>query len=470
MGNVRSYDAQKKRQYPDIDEADYVLVWGRTRWSPTRGRRGSHPNSPTPSRTGCGWTWSTRGSRRPPRRPTPGFRSTPVPTGALAMGMARWIIAHDRHDLTYLQNPSQTAAGADNEPTWSDATHLVLVDEADGQKATAADLGLVAPNAETADDYVVVDAESGDPRPASEVETAVLDVDVTVNGTSVVESVWSQYRARVFEHTVEEYAEMAGVPAEQIAEIADEFTSHGKKAAIMQYRGPAKHTNGFYNPGHRHPPAPHRQLRLEGRPDHPPTPATTRCRGATSWGTSPTPTARGDPTDPRGASTTRTPRCSTATTAIRPNGRGSPSPRPSRLREIYGSAADEYPYGINALFIRPYSNNHVMAVAGGDQIPAILQDTDTIPLVVASDTVIGETSKHADYILPEPTYLERWENFGTYPNEQAAGRREDQPARHLGRPRRPPLRGRARRHLEGDGSPGSRRSVDPGRRRQPVAA
>jgi len=114
---------------------------------------------------------------------------------------------------------------------------------------------------------------------------------------------------------------------------------------------------------------------------------------------------------------------------------GYPAQRPwfpvapaQQTQEIYGSAADEYPYGINALFIRPYSNNHVMAVAGGDQIPAILQDTDTIPLVVASDTVIGETSKHADYILPEPTYLERWENFGTYPNKRLADEKISQPA------------------------------------------
>jgi anaerobic selenocysteine-containing dehydrogenase len=42
--------------------------------------------------------------------------------------------------------------------------------------------------------------------------------------------------------------------------------------------------------------------------------------------------------------------------------------------------------------------------------------------------VIGETSKYADYILPEPTYLERWENFGTYPNKRLADEKISQPA------------------------------------------
>ncbi|KKK73314.1 hypothetical protein LCGC14_2895080, partial [marine sediment metagenome] len=29
-------------------------------------------------------------------------------------------------------------------------------------------------------------------------------------------------------------------------ELADELTSHGKKAAVEFYRGPVQHTNGYY--------------------------------------------------------------------------------------------------------------------------------------------------------------------------------------------------------------------------------
>jgi tetrathionate reductase subunit A len=128
----------------------------------------------------------------------------PGADGALAMGMARWIIENDRYDQRYLQNPNQGAAGADDEPTWSDATHLVLVDEEAAPKATPADLGL------DGEGQVVIDAGSGEPTAASESDAGVLDVDLTIDGTHV-RSVRSLYRERVFEYSLEEYANMAAL-------------------------------------------------------------------------------------------------------------------------------------------------------------------------------------------------------------------------------------------------------------------
>ena len=427
LGNVRSHDAKKKRQYPDIENCEYLLVWGTNPMVANKG-----PTWLAPKLTNAVGDGMRMDVVDPRLSKTAEKADTWVPVepgadGALALGMARWIIENDRHDLTYLQNPSEPAAHRDDEPTWSDGTHLVLVDEESGPKARAADLDLVDEGHEHADDYVVVDASTGELRPASDTDAGVLDVSLTIDGVAV-ESVWSQYRDRVFEHSLAEYAEMAGVSTDMIAEIADEFTSHGKQAAIMSYRGPAKHTNGFYNTraiatlqhlignydwkgGQITPYAGYDTMsgRYElGRvPD-----------GHTPWGI---PLLRGG--------------VNYEDTSLFERDDGYPAKRPwfpvappQATQELYGSAADEYPYGVEALFIRPYSNNHVMAVAGGDQIPDILGDPDTIPLVVASDTVIGETSKYADYILPEPTYLERWENFGTYPNKRLADEKISQPA------------------------------------------
>jgi tetrathionate reductase subunit A len=427
MGNVRSHDGKKKRQYPDIEEAEYVLVWGTNPMVANKGPTWLAPKLTNAIEDGMRMDVVDPRLSKTAEKADTWVPVEPGADGALALGMARWIIDHDRHDLTYLQNPSESAANDDDEPTWSDATHLVLADEEAGAKARAAEVGLVAPDADTADDYVVVDADSGEPRPASEVETAVLDVDVTVNGRRV-ESVWSQYRDRVFEYTLEEYAEMAGVSVDTIAEVADEFTSHGKQAAIMAYRGPAKHTNGFYN------------TRAIATLQH--------LIGNYDWkGGQITPYAGYDTMSgryelgqvPDGYSPWGIPLLRGGVnyedTSLFERDDGYPATRPwfpvappQATQELYGSAADEYPYGVNALFIRPYSNNHVMAVAGGDQIPEVLRDTDAIPLVVASDTVIGETSRYADYILPEPTYMERWENFGTYPNKRLADEKISQPA------------------------------------------
>ncbi|QCC49030.1 molybdopterin-dependent oxidoreductase [Halobellus limi] len=427
MGNVRSHDAPKKRQYPDIENCEYLLVWGTNPMVANKGPTWLAPKLTNAIEDGMRMDVVDPRLSKTAEKADTWVPVEPGADGALALGMARWIIEHDRHDLTYLQNPSRSAASDDDEPTWSDATHLVLVDEPSGSKARAGDLGLVSEDADTADDFVAVDATTGEPRPASEVDTAVLDVDVTVDGRAV-RSVWSQYRERVFEHTVEEYAEMAGVSAERIAELADEFTSHGKRAAIMAYRGPAKHTNGFYNTR-----AIATLQHLIGNYDWKggqitPHAGYSTMSGRYELGSVP------DSHSPWGIPLLRG-GVNYEDTSLFDRDDGYPAKRPwfpvappQATQELYGSAAEEYPYGVEALFIRPYSNNHVMAVAGGDEIPAILEDTDAIPLIVASDTVIGDTSQYADYILPEPTYLERWENFGTYPNKRLADEKISQPA------------------------------------------
>ncbi len=47
--------------------------------------------------------------------------------------------------------------------------------------------------------------------------------------------------------TIEEWAAVCGIVAGDIVELAQEFTSHGKKAVADLHRGVAQHTNGFYN-------------------------------------------------------------------------------------------------------------------------------------------------------------------------------------------------------------------------------
>ncbi len=50
-----------------------------------------------------------------------------------------------------------------------------------------------------------------------------------------------------------------------------------------------------------------------------------------------------------------------------------------------------------------------LSIPGGNQfIIDALRDPDKVPLFIASDIVIGETSMYADYIIPDLTYLERW--------------------------------------------------------------
>ncbi|ODR83523.1 molybdopterin oxidoreductase, molybdopterin-binding subunit, partial [Haladaptatus sp. W1] len=427
MGSVRSYAGKKKRQFADIENCEYLLVWGTNPLVANKGPTWLAPKLTNAMQSGMRMDVVDPRLSKTAEKAEKWVPVDPGADGALALGMARWIIEHDRHDRTYLTNPSKSAATNDDEPTWSDATHLVRVDAEAGPKARAGDVGLAPSGGDAADDFVVVDGETGSPRPASETESSVLDVDITVDGERL-RSVWNLYRERVFEHTIDEYAEMARVSRDTIAEIADEFSGHGKRAAIMTYRGPAKHTNGFYNIR-----AIATLQHLTGNYDWKggqitPYAGYDTMSGRYDLGTVP------DGRSPWGISLVRGGTNYEETTLFDRDG-GYPAKRPwfpvappQATQEIYGSAKDGYPYPIKALFIRPYSNNHVMSVPGGDAITDIIGDTDTIPLVVASDTVIGETSKYADYILPEPTYLERWENFGTYPNKRLADEKISQPA------------------------------------------
>lgn len=43
-------------------------------------------------------------------------------------------------------------------------------------------------------------------------------------------------------------------------------------------------------------------------------------------------------------------------------------------------------------------------------------DPDKIPLIVAFDIVVGNTYTFADYIIPDLSYLERWEFHGSHPS------------------------------------------------------
>ncbi|MCL6508313.1 MAG: hypothetical protein K6T59_14955, partial [Bryobacteraceae bacterium] len=83
-------------------------------------------------------------------------------------------------------------------------------------------------------------------------------------------------------------------------------------------------------------------------------------------------------------------------------------------QEVIPSAGDAYPYPIKALFL--YMGSPVYALPAGHSLIPILMDTDKIPLFVCSDIVVGETSRYADYIFPDLTYLERWEFHRTHPS------------------------------------------------------
>ncbi len=358
---------------------------------------------------------------------------------ALAMAMARWIIENDRHDKTFLGNPNKLAAENDGEKSWTDASFLVRQDNGKFLRvADIASLGVqpappveipaseIAHPPHPAEDFGIPDFSlentdyvvmtSSGPQAAGNADHGLLEWEGDLAGISV-KTVFSLYKARVMEKTLDEYVERSGVSLRQITRLADEFTSHGKKAAIDTYRGPVQHTDGYYaqqaalslcwlignmdwkgglgaDGGHWH------EFGDKGGP-FPPEVTLNAPGGLKAFGP---PLTREKVKYEDSTLFTRD---------------GYPAKRPwypftgNVYQEVIPSAEDGYPYSIKALLI--HMGTPALASPAGQDNIRVLLDHDKVPLLLACDVVIGETSMYADYIIPDLSYLERWGTPHTVP-------------------------------------------------------
>ena len=338
----------------------------------------------------------------------------PGEDAACAMGMIRWILTNQRFDKRYLENCNKAAATADGEPTWSNAAWLVKVrpDGTAGAFVRAGELGLEG----DADTFVClrdgqpVAFKSGDTAMAAEGD---LFVDSVINGIKLKSGLQILYEESL-KKTIREWAGIAGVSTGDIIALADEFTSHGKKAVVEIHRGVSQHTNGFYN-----------VLATMG--------ALNTLIGNFDWkgglvygggaygetGGTGRPFQLGDhpaKIKPFGIGIIRGGASYEKSTVFS----GYPAKRPwyplasDVYQEVIPSAGDAYPYPIKALFL--YMGSPVYALPAGHSLIPTLTDPKKIPLFVCSDITIGETSQYADYIFPDLTYLERWEFHRTHPS------------------------------------------------------
>ena len=94
--------------------------------------------------------------------------------------------------------------------------------------------------------------------------------------------------------------------------------------------------------------------------------------------------------------------------------------------KIIPSFAAGYPYAGKILFL--HMGSPALASPAGDRVIEMLRDPERVPLFIASDIVIGETSMYADYILPDLTFLERWGTPHTTPDVPTSVSKVRQPA------------------------------------------
>jgi tetrathionate reductase subunit A len=350
----------------------------------------------------------------------------PGTEAAIALALIQAILRDGTHNEGYLRNANRAAADEAGEPNFCNASWLIKVEDdgTPGKLLRGSDLGLEPVERPKEDDEegtwefdpFVVWSGGGpvtfDPNDEATPVTGDLLVDRTIDGIQV-KSGLQVLADSATEHTIEEWADIAGLAAGDLEEVAAEFTRHGRRACADVHRGVSQHTNGYYNVQ-----AWFDLNLLIGNFDY----AGGMAVGKTydqsgSKDGQPYPIADmiGAKMKKFGQTIIRTGKYETSSVFD-----GYPATRPwyplatDIYQELVPSIGDAYPYATEALFL--YMGSPVYALPAGNTNIDILRDQEQLPLFVAIDIVVGETSMYADYIIPDLSYLERWEFQKTHPN------------------------------------------------------
>ncbi|MDT3672624.1 MAG: molybdopterin-dependent oxidoreductase [Aromatoleum sp.] len=344
----------------------------------------------------------------------------PGTDGALVMGMMRWMFENGRVNTAYLANPNVAAAEAAGEPSFTNASWLVITEKGhprEGRFLRGSDIGMPIAEADKyqdADPYFVLGADGGPVPAATATGAAPLEAGgATVTAgdrTVVVKTSFELLRESALKATLAEYAEICGVPEAVITGLADEFTRHGRKASAVAHGGMMA-GNGFYNA--------YSVVTLNA------------LIGNLNWkggfvvnGGGFKDAAAGPRYDlesfpgaikPKGTPLGRNVPYEKSAEFAQRKAEGKPYPArdawfpnaPGLGTEWFPAMLRGYPYGLKALVL--WSANPVYGIPGvRPLVEEALRDTKKLPLIVSVDPLINESNAFADYIVPDSLMYESW--------------------------------------------------------------
>ncbi|EPJ7185256.1 tetrathionate reductase subunit TtrA [Citrobacter amalonaticus] len=337
----------------------------------------------------------------------------PGSDSALAMAMIRWIIENQRYNADYLALPGTKAMQHADEKSWTNATHLVISDDLPGLAGQHLTRRHLDPSA--ANDPLVVN-EHNELIPASDCLHATLFAtrQVTLaDGRSVtVKSSFQCLKESAEKMTLAQYSQQCGVAEDNIIALADAFTRHGRKAAVVTHGGMMA-GNGFYNAwavimlnaliGN---------LSLEGGVFV----GGGKFNGATDGPRYNMASFPGK-VKPKGLSIARSKTAYESSEEYRDKVAAGRSPFPAKapwypfvagqLTELLSSALEGYPYPLKA-----WISNMTNPLYGIPGLRALaeekLKDPARLPLFIAIDAYMNETTALADYIVPDTHNFESW--------------------------------------------------------------
>ncbi|ART83693.1 tetrathionate reductase subunit A [Oceanisphaera profunda] len=340
----------------------------------------------------------------------------PATDDALAMGIIRWLMENDGINLDYLAQPGPAAQAAAKQPSHANATYLVLQaphPEA-GRFLTAADLGkkLGIGDNET---NMVVDAANGELMAHTEARPAELWVNrtVTINGVPVqVKSSLLCLKESATRKTLAQYSAHCGVPEHIIAGLGETLKRHGTKASVDAHGGMMS-GNAFYTA--------FAVLTLNTLLGN------INAKGGLAPGAGGVAGVDGGPRydlenfagkiGPKGVFLSRNRFPYENSSEYKRKVAAGISPYPARapwfsfssplLTEHLAAAFAGYPYRLKAWI--SHMTNPLYGIGGaqtflGDK----LKDPKQLPLFIAIDGFINETTALADYIVPDTLTYESW--------------------------------------------------------------
>jgi tetrathionate reductase subunit A len=343
----------------------------------------------------------------------------PSTDGAFAMAMIRWIIDNERYDRNFLVQPNPKVANAAGEPSWSNATHLVVAEPGhprEGFFLRGSDLGLTIEGDKYADKdpYVIAEPQTGRlvaHDQASAAAELFVDAKFAVGDRQLrLRSSMDILRESARRMTIADYAAICGIPADVIEGLAREFTNHGKRAAVNTHGGTMA-GNGFYNAfalvtlntliGNLNTKggtmAPGGAFPAEGNG-----PRYNLAGFAGAIAFKGTPLSRNIPYER-----------SSEFKAKKDNGKPYPAEQPwypaapQLGTEWLPAALSGYPYSLKALIL--WNCNPLYGIPGlRAQVDAALKDPKRLPLIIAIDPFINESVAYADYVMPDSLQYESW--------------------------------------------------------------
>lgn len=337
----------------------------------------------------------------------------PSTDGAFVLGMMKWIFEEEKFNGKFLECPNQEAASDAGYKSYTSATNLVIMDEKHPnyrKYLRPEDLGLEG------EGYVVLDKATGKPALDTETKAALLFYNGEIEGSKgriKVATALHLLRKGVDRFSMQEYADICKVSVEKIKETAKEFTSHGHKVGVDTLGGTNSINSLPFTVAFWMLPALVGAYNMKG--------------GMGVNGPGYNAIADGPRYDlnnfegkvnPSGVKISREQFPYENTTEYKKKKEKGQNPYPSKLPwhtngfsldgQALFSALNKYPYQCKVLvscFTNPlYGTPALYQEAMVEE----LKKTSNIPLIIAIDIVMGETTAFADYIIPDTSVYEQW--------------------------------------------------------------